>query len=180
MRTKWCLVLRCFTVSLSVTQGSLRGPPRISCTYLESPFLYFLPPHPSPHSLLPSYCRVGLEWSAPPVVCGGRVGRGRPAYSYRVRMRARLLPLDHCCSVGRCEGHMPGVRAGSAVSAAAEPLAGRPLCLVTAEQRLREDRPGLPALCRGRVLPRPRRWDGGSPPLISIHRSGWGQHQGCG
>lgn len=50
-------------------------------------------------------------------------------------MGAGFLPFDSGCTLGRCEGLMRGVRAGLRLqSAAAEPLAGRPCCLVAAEQ----------------------------------------------
>ena len=46
-------------------------------------------------------------------------------------------PRQWLHTVGRCEGLMRGVRAGLRLqSAAAEPLAGRPCCLVAAEQRV--------------------------------------------
>lgn len=73
--TDQCLVLRSFTVLflVSFTHSSLRGLPRISYTYLRNPSLISFPfflslPRWNREGLLPCYCRVVLEHSAPPII----------------------------------------------------------------------------------------------------------------
>ena len=152
---------------------SHRGLPGISYTYLESPFLYFLPPHPSPHSLLPSYYRLGMEWSAPPAVGGRRVGSSGPPYSYRVRMGARLLPLDSGCTLwGGVRGLCVAWEQGFVYSLQLQShwRGGHAAWLL--QSRESQGRPGLPALCRGR-----EGWR--APPRL--HPQVWmGGTQGCG